>query len=313
MKSLVFEVPAVTSFVDSFSSLTSGCIAYFHEKAEIEKDYGNRLLTLSKAPLRGASVCVQRLLPKDNMSTTLKNFIEKYTKQTTQLAECHINASKFIEENIIKTTKAAALQLEQRMSLINKEMNQRVRQYSDMVATIVRIKENKESATKELTKIRKQRPTKGKKAYHKFECKEGTLTDSIKKSNCDLKNCVALANKIRLNVYGKDMEDALEKSESVAKEWNCLIVGMFELGNDLDIELLKNSSKYCLKVQEGVKEISWDKDLEEFILKWKNVHVVNEIVLKTEDVNETPTVVTAPNMLNGSDSATSSSQDNQSS
>ncbi|GAB1220521.1 hypothetical protein ENUP19_0054G0095 [Entamoeba nuttalli] len=281
MQDLVFEFPAVNTYLDSFSSLTAGCISFFTEKASIETEYGSRLLNLTKVPLKRV---FQRYNPKDNMSSTMKEFIDKFISQNKIMAECHLNAAQFIEKNIVQATKTSAQQLETKMSVITNEINRRIKQHNDMVSTVERIKENKEKALNQLKKLKEEKKGKSGKTYQKMNCKQDQIVEDIKKYNTNLKNCVIITNKIRENVYGKEMKCMLNQIEGIASEWNELLINMFTLGNDLDIEILKNTSKYCLKIQQSIQKINWTNDIEEFVNKWKNVHSVNDIILTSNDL-----------------------------
>ena len=80
------------------------------------------------------------------------------------------------------------------------------------------------------------------------------------------------------------MKNLLNQIESIALEWNNLLVNMFKMGNDVDIILLKNRSQHCLKIQQTVQAIHWEDELKEFINKWKGVHFVDEIILTPRDL-----------------------------
>lgn len=281
MEQLIYETTAITTFIESFKSVTSGCVSFFSEKASIEKEYGNKLRNLSLNPF---GKLLQRNRPQDQLSTGMKTAINTLFEQNKLLADQHINSAKFIEETIIKPLKLTSSQVESKAHLVLKEINRKIKQHTDMINTVNRIKENKQKAHKELSEIKDKMRGKSGKTYQKMNSKQEQLTDNIKKYANDLQNGVRIANKIRENVYGNEMKELLKQIETVTCEWNTMLRNLLTLYHDVDISLLKTKSQYCLAVQQTINAIDWEKDLNEFVEKWNGVHSVDPIELTTEDL-----------------------------
>ncbi|KAL7715691.1 FCH domain-containing protein [Entamoeba marina] len=260
MDSLIYEFPAVSNYLEAFSSLTIGCINFFNEKASIEKEYGSRLLNLCKSPLRKN---FQRNQPKDLMSSTCKNCVDDFINQNKILAEAHLNAAKFISNNIVLPIKMHPNNLKNNVNLL----------YSD-----------KEQQQCELKKVRLEMKKKTGRQLQKATVRQDKIIEQLKKSTTDIKNCSNIANKMRLNVYGNDMKEALKELSIFSEKWNHLITRLFELGNDLDVELVKTNHKYCLKIEKDLKHMNWQQDLNEFVKKWNGCHFINELTVSDEDL-----------------------------
>ena len=78
MEQLIYETTAITTFIESFKSVTSGCVSFFSEKASIEKEYGNKLRNLSLNPF---GKLLQRNRPQDQLSTGMKTAINTLFEQ----------------------------------------------------------------------------------------------------------------------------------------------------------------------------------------------------------------------------------------
>ncbi|KAL7715132.1 FCH domain-containing protein [Entamoeba marina] len=281
MDSLIYEFPAVSNYLEAFSSLTIGCINFFNEKASIEKEYGSRLLNLCKSPLRKN---FQRNQPKDLMSSTCKNCVDDFINQNKILAEAHLNAAKFISNNIVLPIKNASQQLEKQCEFVISKVNRKVKQHSDMIATVNRLYSDKEQQQCELKKVRLEMKKKTGRQLQKATVRQDKIIEQLKKSTTDIKNCSNIANKMRLNVYGNDMKEALKELSIFSEKWNHLITRLFELGNDLDVELVKTNHKYCLKIEKDLKHMNWQQDLNEFVKKWNGCHFINELTVSDEDL-----------------------------
>ena len=281
MEELLYETQAVTNYIESFKSLTTGCINYFSEKATIEKEYGTKLRNLSLNPI---GKLIQRIQPKEYMSEGMRTAINTLTEQNIRLAEQHITSAKYIDESIIKPMKLTTSQLDTKAHLIIKDINRKIKQHTDMINTVNRIKENKLKTQKELEETKEKMRGKSGKTYQKLSNKQDQMTENIQKYTTDLQNCVRIANKIRENVYGNEMVELLKQLESISSEWNSMLSNLLALYHDVDISLLKSKSQYCLAVQQVINSIDWQKELLEFVTKWKGVHSVDPIVLTKQDL-----------------------------
>ena len=276
---LVYEFPAIATKLENVVVLTKKYISYYKDRASIERDYANGITKTNTQPQKKG---VPQPSIVDKVETTLKTMLEKLNTENEKLAQKHLETYTKIMTEIVKPLETLLKDIENGKKKLVNDTNKSIHAHQSLVAASEKAKLNyKKAVTEHKNAVEASKGLEGP-ALDKANVKVAQLDAKVKKLEGDYRAAVDKANTAKEVLYTTELPEVLKGCQELINKHFEGFKAAIEIYVNNHNELSTVIAGTAEEIRQALEQISFEKDLEEFVNDNNGKHIVNNVELELE-------------------------------
>ena len=281
---LVYEFPSIATKLENVVLLTKRYITYFKDRASIERDYANGISKTNTQPAKKSAFT--RESPVDKLEATLKGMLEKMNVENEKIAAKHLETYTKLMAEVVKPLEILLKDIESGKKKLVNDTTKSINTHQALVAASQKAKMNyKKAVADHKNAVEAAKGLEGP-ALDKANAKVGQLDAKVKKLEGDYRAAVDKANTAKEVLYTTELPEVLKGCQELIHKHFDGFKAVIEIYVNNHNELSTVVAGTAEEIRQSLEQISFEKDLEEFVNANAGKNIVNNVELELEEAVE---------------------------